>query len=190
MCRGENETTDRERGDDDGSPVSSWRRKLCRHKTWFPFFFRKKKKSWGFINSNNINNNTTQTEDEGYPSAALFCFCCRVVGCSFLFSIFFLYFLFFFLFQPATTPTLYTMISHFRLSETGWDISFFFLWERGFRRDINVYKVIKFKPGEERKRKKTGISTDRRRRTYIWVRDDQQLYRKHFFQKWTIYPEV
>jgi urease beta subunit len=82
------------------------------------------------------------------------------------------------------------MISHFRLSETGWDISFFFLWERGFRRDINVYKVIKFKPGEERKRKKTGISTDRRRRTYIWVRDDQQLYRKHFFQKWTIYPEV
>ena len=77
------------------------------------------------------------------------------------------------------------MISHFRLSETGWDISFFlsfFLWERGFRRDINVYKVIKFKPGEERKRKKTGISTDRRRRTYIWVRDDQQLYRKHFFK--------
>lgn len=181
LCAGGNETTDRERGDDDGSPVSSWRRKLCRHKTWFPLFFEKKK-SWGFISSNNINNNTTQTEDEGYPSAALFCFCCRVVGCSFLFFHIFL-FSFFFLFQPATTPTLYTMISHFRLSETGWDISFFlsfFLWERGFRRDINVYKVIKFKLGEERKRKKTGISTDRRRRTYIWVRDDQQLYRKHF----------
>ena len=100
------------------------------------------------------------------------------------FSYIFSFFSYFNQQQPPLYTLWYLILDFLKLAGT------YFLWERGFRRDINVYKVIKFKPGEERKRKKTGISTDRRRRTYIWVRDDQQLYRKHFFQKWTIYPEV
>lgn len=182
MCRGENETTDRERGDDDGSPVSSWRRKLCRHKTWFPFFSKKEK----VLGLHQQQQHQQQHNANGRRRLSISRPFLLLLPCCWLFLSFFPYFSYIFSFfsyfnqqQPPLYTLWYLILDFLKLAGT---FLFFFLWERGFRRDINVYKVIKFKPGEERKRKKTGISTDRRRRTYIWVRDDQQLYRKHFFK--------